>query len=152
MSSVEMVYGAFVDYFGDIKLKKLKTESGYDIYACKIKANLFLNRYIFVIVPFFRNNPLETTLNNLDWVSLQTRTSEDLHSVPEITPGGNKNALSDIINAVERTRDRTVYITTQLPIKISLMHEKKKNNELQYPDQCKLFKAVETFQCIVEIL
>lgn len=147
------VYGAFVDYFGDVQLKMYKKDAGYTIYGCKLKTSLFLNRYIFVIVPTVGLQPEDTSLNQLDWISFQTRTTEEFYRLPEINlTTGNKSSLSDVLDVLERTKTTSSYITPTLPIRIKLMHDPKKNNTLQYPDQCKLYQALETFRCVVEML
>ena len=149
----ETVYGAFIDYFGDLKLKVYKKEGGYTIYGCKLKSATYLNRYIFVVVPTLGLQPEETTLNSLDWVSFQTRSTEEFYRLPEIDGYiGKKASLSDVLNVLDRTKDRSIYVTSNLPVRVTLMHEPKKNNMLQYPDQCKFYQGLETYRCVVELL
>lgn len=152
MVSKETVYGAFVDYFGDIKLSLIKNENGWSIYGARVHSNLNETRYIFAITHGFRQN--EVTLNNLDWVSLQTRTSDENHNVPThtlyLTPQ-RKELLNDKLTVVNRTNEQTEYITN-LPIKVRLLHDPKKKNYLQYPDTTLMYNAIETYRCIIELL
>jgi len=150
----EQTYGAFVDYFGDIPLKKIKTVDGYTIYACKTLSGLVMNRYIYVIV---KQTPFEkeyTTLAKLDWKSIQTRSTEDHLIVPEVHYTVNeekKQMLNDKLNMIERKNDRTEY-RTSLPVEIILLHDAKKKNSLQYPDSCLFYQAIETYNCCVNLL
>ena len=161
MGSINDVYGAFIDYYGDISLKKIKSENGYDVYATRVSSGLSLFRYIFVISESNTHNSFTAldgelkTLNSLNWISFQTRTTDENYNVPTVTliPTTLRNQkLSDIIRAIERTENDTKYICDSLPIAISLIHDLKKKNVYQYPDACKLYQALETFNSVVEIL
>ena len=155
MTSKEDVYGAFVDYFGDITLRLIKNENGWGVYAARTHSGLNQNRYIFVIVSSQSVSGEQATLNNLDWVSLQTRTTDDVHPVPThhiYLDEQKKEALPDIITAVDRTADETIYVTDALPIKVRLLHDPKKKNHLQYPDKTRLYNAINTFRCVIDLL
>ena len=158
MASREDVYAAFVDYYGDIKLKVVKQEGGgqWTILAAKCQSYLNLNRYIFVVVPTRLVRAETMSLNELDWVSFQTRSIEESYpGVPTLQlhlTDERKKMLPERITVVDRDRDTTFYITDTLPIKIRLLHDPKKNNYLQYPDKAILFQALETFRCVVDLL
>lgn len=158
MTSKEVVYGAFVDFYGDISLNLIKNENGWAVYACRVHSGLgFMNRYIFAIVaaPPHITPSQSVTLNNLDWVSFQTRTTEEMYNVPThqlfLTPA-KKEVLSDKINAMERNRDSVFYVTPNLPIKVQLVKDYKRKSAEYYPDKALLYQALETFHCVVELL
>ena len=155
MASKEDVYGAFVDYYGDLKLRLIKVENGWSVYCCKAYSGLNQQRYIFVIVPQRLSPGEEATLDQLDWVSFQTRTTDEVHQVPThhlYLDDVRKKMMSDKITAVDRTKEETFYVTDSLPIKLRLLHDLKKNNYLQYPDRAFLYQALDTYRCIVELL
>jgi hypothetical protein len=155
MTSKDETYGAFVDYYGDLKMKLVKSESQWVVYGARVHSGLNINRYIFAIVPATSAMGVETSLENLDWVSLQTRSTMDTHNVPVhhlYLDDNRKKVLSDIITVVDRNNDATNYITANLPIKITLLHDKKKNNHLQYPDKAFLYQALESYNCVIEML
>ena len=155
MATKEDVYGAFVDYYGDIKLRLIKVESGWAFYCAKAYSGLNLNRYIFVIVPQRLALGEEATLEQLDWVSFQTRTTDDVHPVPThnlFLDENRKKMMPDKITSVDRTADETHYVTDSLPIKIRLIHDPKKNNYLQFPDQAFMYQALDTYRCVVDLL
>ena len=150
----DAVYGAFLDYFGDIKMGKIKVQDGFAIYATKVNSGLTENRYVFAVVPDNQYLTQESTLNSLNWVSLQTRSSDEHYKVPTVTIYINDNmkkALPDILQVVDRDREKTEYVVKTIPIKVTLMHNIKQNNSLQFPDQCKLYQALETYNCVVEL-
>ncbi len=156
MTTREDVYGAFVDYYGDIPLQKIKGDSGFVVYAYGVTSGLGYNRYIFVVVSQgVRQLPETTSLNRVDWASFQTRTTEEHYKVPSgalMLTDKRKEVLPDIINCIERTSDRTMYFTNELPVNITLVHDPKKNNTLQFPDQCKMYQALETYRCVVDLM
>lgn len=136
-------------------MKVIKSNDGWTVYCAKVQSGLNLNRYLFAIVPEKAYIGKESTLEQLDWVSFQTRSTEDAHDVPVYTfflDDKRKRMLSDMITVIDRTVECTNYVTTNLPIKISLIHDKKKNNTLQYPDKAFLYQALETYNCVIEIL
>lgn len=155
MVNIELVYGAFVDYYGDIEMRLIKNNPGWNVYAARAHSGLNQNRYLFAIVPAEKSPGPTTTLNQLDWISFQTRTSDDNHNVPVhhlYLDDRRKKVMSDKITAVNRTADKTDYVTDSLPISITLIHDPKKKNHLQYPDQAFLYQALDTYQCVVEML
>ena len=155
MTNKESVYGAIVDYFGDLKLKLIKDTDGWYIYCAKIASGLNEQRYIYAISYYTPYLQSEMNLNDLDWVNFQTRTSDEILDVPSYNFSLNetkKKMLSDKIKVLNRTENESIYITDNLPIKIKLLHSKKNNNQLQYPDQALLYQALNTFQCIIETL
>ncbi|KKL18564.1 hypothetical protein LCGC14_2474240 [marine sediment metagenome] len=155
MASKENVYGAFVEYYGDIALELIKNENSWAVYAAKAYSGLNQHRYIFVIVPSRMMRGQKTTLNQLDWVSFQTRTTDDVYQVPThhlYLDDKRKKMFSDKITAIERISEETHYITDSLPIKIRLLHDPKKKNHLQYPDQAFMYQALDTYRCVVDLL
>ena len=155
MAEKEHVYGAFVDYYGTLSLKLLRTDNDWAFYCAKIYSGLNQNRYIFVVIPANSAVSKEATLDQLDWVSFQTRTTDETHHVPThhlYLNDTRKKTFSDKITVVKRTQDETEYITQDLPIKVRLLHDPKKNNYLQYPDQALMYQALETYRCVVDLL
>lgn len=151
---IQTVYGAFVDYFGDIQFKRIKQDQGYDIYACKTRTGLLYIHYIYVIAQSRPHYKDYMTLNALDWDSLQTRKTEDVLSVPDNTyliDDKKKQALPDTLNIKDRQKEFSSYITP-LPISIKILHDPKRKTVYQYPDSMKLYQAIETYDCIIELL
>ena len=149
------LYNSFLNYFGNLQLKKIKCQDGYCIYAACNKTGLSVPRYLFAVVPQRLSNSDVAKLSELRWISLQTRTTNDIHSVPTFThllSETQKKALPDICKIINRTQHESLYSTDNLPVKIKLLHDSKKNNYLQYPDNCKLYQALETYNCVIDLL
>lgn len=155
MINKETVYGAFVDYYGDLTVQLIKNDNGWLVYAARINSGLNQYRYIFVIVHERQGRGSNTTLDQLDWICFQTRNTDELYHVPLhnlYLDNDKKEKLNDIINVLERTKDETIYVTDELPIKIKLLHDPRKKNHLQYPDTARLYQALETYNCVIELL
>jgi hypothetical protein len=148
------VYNLFLDYYGNILLSIVKTENNYDVYACKVVSYLNLQKYIFVIVRHTENNPEEANLEELRWVSFQTRSTDDFYNCPsyslELTPD-KKKIMSDELAFINRSVATTSY-ATGIPIKVTLLHDPKKKHMYQYPDKCPLYMALESYMCVIELL
>lgn len=155
MTDINNVYSLFIDYYGNLNMTQIKNNDGWSIYACKIKSGLNNNRYIFVILRSRLTRGINMYLNDMKWTSFQTRNTDENYNVPEYNLMLNeqkKKCLPDIITIIDRTKEKSNYVTTILPIKISLIHDMKKNNYLQYPDKVLLYQALETYNCVIEIL
>jgi hypothetical protein len=155
MTSKDNLYGGFVDYYGDITLSKIKESDGWTVYGAKIKSVTNLNRYIFAVVDSDLYRFPSYSLNDLDWVSFQTRMTDEVFNVPAydfLLDENKKKALKDKINIIERVDNTSIYVTPNLPIKIKLLHDPRKNNYLQYPDTALLYQALETYRCVIELL
>lgn len=151
----DRVYGAFIDFYGDIELGYIKTVDSWTVYGAQVYSGLNQYRYIFVIVPTHTAQGSKVTLDQLDWISFQTRTTNDLHQVPThqiFMDEKRQKTLSDQLTVINRTIDDTSYVTDGLPIKVRLMHDPKKNNYLQYPDKIKLYQALNTYRCVIDML
>lgn len=154
MTNREEIYGALLDYYGDIALKQIKNDAGWIVYGARVHSNLNENRYIFVVVQGGIGIPIETTLNQLDWVSFQTRTTSEAYDVPVhnlLLDDSRKKVLTDEIQVVDRNENETQYICN-LPCKIRLLHDPRKHNHLQYPDKALLYQALETYHCVIDLL
>jgi hypothetical protein len=144
------IHQSIINYYGDIQLKLIRTNSGYGVFCCKVKSDTFDNRYIYAIVKSSYPNNQILYLSQINWVSFQTRTSPDVISgIPEIThypSAESKKHLNFIITYFDRINLTTNYVCSDLPIKIQLLNNK------NYPDSCKLHQALETFQCVIQLL
>jgi len=147
------MYQLFVDYFGDLKLKKLRRDRGHIVYACNVSSGLSENRMIYVIVPVRLGRNDTANLSELEWVSFQTRISNEIWDVPKNTvmPSRQaKEALTILFDSIDRNSDQTIYVCPTHPLKMTLIHDPRKKNYLQYPDKVRLYQALETYRCVLE--
>lgn len=149
--SKNYVYEAFSRYFNNPELTKIKNVDKYSMYAIKIHAMLG-NAIRYLIIFIDRDvNPIgfKKPMGTCDWVSLQTRTLEDIHDVPtHFYKAEKKPPLDQVINVKNRDKDKSVYNAEKFPLEITLLHTRK-NHMYQYHPTGSIVSALETFQTII---
>ena len=146
------IYSAFTKYFQNPMMTKLKDMERFSMYYSRNTAILGSTfRYLIAVVPKNRV-PFGTNerLNNLNWVSLQTRTLEDKYNVQtySYTPTVSE-PLNQLINMVSQDEQMTIYSCSKMyKIEISLVHTRK-NNVFQYPPTGNICAALETYQTVI---
>jgi hypothetical protein len=146
------IYSVFAKYFENPMMTKLKDMDRFSMYYARNTAILGSTfRYLIAVVP--KNGvPFGTNerLNNLNWVSLQTRTLEDKYNVQtySYTPTISE-PLNQLINMVSQDEQMTIYSCSKMyKIEISLVHTRK-NNVFQYPPTGNICAALETYQTVI---
>ena len=95
------IYEAFTDYFNNPVLTKIKNVDKYTVYMARIHAMLG-NAYRYLVIFVERDvNMFGTTkkMDELTWISLQTRTLEDQHNLkPHTYQAAQKPPLNQKIN------------------------------------------------------
>jgi hypothetical protein len=145
------VYDAFVMYFKDPTLTKIKNVNNYTVYMTKIYSMLGNTyRYLILFVDRDVNNTgTEKSMNELEWVSLQTRTLEDQHDLkPHSYQVRRLPELSNKINIKTRSETESVYDVDGYNLTLTLLHTRK-NNTYQYQPTGTVISALETFQTII---
>lgn len=148
------VYEAFHAYFNNPVLTKIKNVNNYTVYMAKIHSmlgNAF--RYLILFVQRdYEIKGVKKRMNELDWVSLQTRTLEDQHDLESHSYTVRKTpALSKIIRVKDRNEQQSIYTADDYPITITLLHTRK-NNSYQYQPTGTIVSALETFQTIITFI
>ena len=149
--SKNIVYTAFVEYFNNPVLTKIKNVNDYTVYMAKIHALLGNSiRYLCIFIHRDVNNTgTEKRMDELDWVSLQTRTLEDQHNIKSHSYEARQtSALSKKINITNRNEEKSTYDCEEYPLLVTLLHTRK-NNVYQYQPVGTIISALETFQTII---
>jgi len=152
-----MSYELFVDYFGDLDLRRFKREGNYTIYACTVQSGLMETRVIYAVtLTRFAVREL-AKLSEIQWVSFQTRTTDEhLPTLPKnsVVPMKlAKEAMQKFLfHSVNRTELKTDYRSPDIPLEMSIMNDTKRKNFLQCPDRVNLAQALESYRCIVQAL
>ena len=148
------IYDLFTTYFKNPKMIKVKDTDLHTMYLCKLYC--LLSRECRFIIVFVDKNDLAMnsveTLENLKWVSLQTRTLPDseyssvdtVHGYQPVAQGG----LTAIINRTKIDDTASTYSCETLPIIITLLHTEKNTKEA-YQNKGNVINALETFQTII---
>lgn len=145
------LYNHFVKYFNNPILTKIKDIDGYSMYMAKTYC--LLSNHCRYIITFVKedNFPLKTekTLNNIDWISLQTRTLEDKHDLKSHTYNPYRyEPLMKFIKRIELNKNESVYVCEELGLNIFLLHVKN-DVQTEYQNQGNLIAALETYQTII---
>jgi len=142
------VYNMFTDYFRNPRMIKIKDVEQYSMYLTKIHTLLGIEfRYLiaFVYKDSVQVGGVET-LDNLSWVSFQTRTLSEEYNTPSHTYIPQRTpSLDKRIKLVRKTEKSYAYIVEELPILITMI-PKGKN---EYSATGSVIPALETFNTIV---
>lgn len=145
------VYEAFTDYFNNPTMVKIKNVKNFSMYMVKIYAMLGnAYRYLIVFIPSdFEPIGTKKSLQKCEWVSLQTRTLEDQHTIPPHNYQKNlRPPLNQQIKIHDRSMERSVYKAESFPLDITILHTRKKHLH-QYHPTGTIISALETFQTII---
>jgi len=150
--SKDSVYAAFVEYFEDPTMTKIKDVKNYSMYIAKMHCLLSTHhRYLIIFIPRDKK-PLgdRECLRYFNWVSLQTRTLEDNHNVqPQNYKPRRMKAFMQRINLVSKTGGNYIYNAEKFPIQITLLPSKKSEN-MEYQPKGTILTALETYQTLVK--
>lgn len=149
----EHIYDMFTDYFNNPDMLKVKNTDNLSMYMTKTYCLTSTTcRYIIAFVPMnnYEIGSFEN-LNNLKWVSLQTRTLED--KFPGVTrPHGyvpeEKGPLMSKIHRTKIDKEASTYQCADYPLIITLLHDNKKNSD-SYQNSGNIIIALESWNTIV---
>ena len=144
-------YNIFVSYFKDPIMTKIKNVDNCSMYITRIHTmvgNTY--RYLIVLVKLDdKQNGFEKLMSECYWLSLQTRTLDDIHNLkPYIYYPKRLPALLVDINIKTRDEEQSIYTCDVYSIMLILLHTKK-NFKFQYQDKGTILNALETYQTII---
>lgn len=148
------IYKSFIEYTGNLMMTKNKLMGDYCAYVATIKSGLaYGSRIVVVVVPddgmqLGSIRPLHT----LHWLNLQTRfTTKEIHIRESIMPESKNNLMNAMVQRVFRDDIKTEYIVDGYPnLKITLF--KKKDSIQDWSEKNKLYVALSTFCCSVDVI
>ena len=149
----ESVYELITAYFENPLATKIKDIDQYSMYMTKIQAQLGIEFRYIVIFVYKDNNQVGILekLNNLKWISIQTRTLSDDHSLPLHTYIPKRIPRLDQRIALSRKTDRSYeYKVENLPITVTLLFKQGKNTD--YNTSGTVVTALETYQTIINFV
>jgi hypothetical protein len=150
--SRELVYNLLVSYFENPLMTKIKDVAQYSMYLTKIQAMLGIEfRYLIVFVLKNKEAVNSTSrLDNLKWISLQTRTLTDDHNISQHSYIPRRIPELDQRIVLENKSERQyLYKVEKLPILITLLP---KTKSIDYNSTGTVTTALETYQTIVNFL
>jgi hypothetical protein len=147
----------FVEYFGDVLMTKLDYKNQYSFFYARIDNLMAKNNQFLVVITTNDYTPLSETrrLSELQWISFQTRTLDELPNKQMIKAEKIKQAtsglLTDKISLTSILNDRQEYTVTDpdsnLPIDIQLLYVPPKIKS--YAHSGTVRSALDTYQCII---
>lgn len=150
--NTEEMYKAFANYFNNPKMVKIKDVNKYSMYMCKTYCLLSNEcRYIIVFVQEdFMPTQSQEYLEALKWESLQTRTLPDRHQLSSHGYQPKRMGLLNVgITRKEIKPECSIYTCEELPITVTLLHEKNGPND--YKQKGNVISALETYNTIITI-
>jgi hypothetical protein len=147
----QTIYDIFLKYYNYPSFTKIKDENNFSMYAIKIYCLLSKEcRYVIIFTAIDNNEIGEMEdMQNLKWVSLQTRTlPPTIEANTHVYEPRQEGKIMEIINRFNTTKEASFYKCDTLPIKVTLLHTKKKD-QYSYQDKGRLISALETWETII---
>jgi len=147
----ESIYKHMVEYFNHPVLHKIKDVETFSVYMAKLYCLLSNEcRYIVVFVEKDVNPPgSQKQLDNMFWVSFQTRTMADNHDIP---PHSYEPRMYEPLNVLLKRTEvlpgNSIYDCDKYSISVTLLHEDETITN-SYQDIGTIVGALETFQTII---
>lgn len=140
-------------YFGKIVFVKVDKREDHSIYVAALSSSFQdgKKQYALAFVPVHLAIVNQGYLSDLSWVNLQTRTMTNGYRIKpqrwEIPKGLN----NPMFTAVERTEQKTKYLSDAFHLEMVLIHDPKKKSKLQYHSHMNLLAALTTFKCVISL-
>jgi hypothetical protein len=163
----EKIYNEFNKIYGYLKFTKIRNEQvnnrWISIYYAHLDCMLCMEqRFIILISPIDNITNGETnTIDNIRWISFQTRTFIDINlsfklkkqTQPMLTTDDILNEEFDIMERKMKGDkiDKSIYIAKKLPLKLELLHRGKNPSINDYADRITLISSLETYNCILNM-
>ncbi len=150
-TNLDEMYDSFAKFFSNPVMTKIKDVEQYTMYMTKTYCLLSTEyRYIIVLVPQDVNIVgYNQNLQDLRWVSLQTRSLSQNHNLPQHYYIAKRGSILDSEIYRIKIEDRaSTYKCDKFPITITLLHTKSIND---YQDRGIIITALETYQTIIVI-
>jgi len=139
--------------FSTLTFTKVNIKDNIVIYAAKISDQLAggIGRYVVLCVPYTHSQiPDRVTINQVPWVSLQTRTLIKGYKLDK--QKWLSNVEHDLLfPCTHRTQTHSIYSRPNFPYIIKLLHNPKRQTIYQYGNNLYLSSILNTFQCVIEL-
>jgi len=145
------MYKEFDKYFNHPTMVKIKNVNKHSMYMTKTVCLLSNEcRYIIAFLPL-DEFPIggKERMNNLRWMSLQTRTLPDKHDLPSHGYQHKRDgALKATITRTCVTPEASTYKCETFPLIVTLLHKK---SDYDYQSTGNIISAIETYSTIITL-
>lgn len=144
------IFDFFTYYFDNPEMGRIKDVDGYALFGCKIKSMLKKDqKYVFVLIRLNKVQGISSArLKDLEWDVLQTRTLEEIYSVPLHSYSVKQDESVNSAISILKKEDRQ-YLYTNAVYKIIVTLIFSKNQTRPFGDRGTLGMALESFNCII---
>ena len=141
----------FTEYFDNPVMTKIKNENNYSMYMCKTYCLTALSCRYIIVFTLINKVPINTQvhLDELKWVSFQTRTLESKIDLP--SHGYIKELKGPLLEKIQRVKispEASTYNCQNFPLIVTLLHTKQKTAEA-YQDKGNIILALEGWETII---
>tara|TARA_Y100000592_G_C5447414_1_gene306782 strand:+ start:430 stop:876 length:447 start_codon:yes stop_codon:yes gene_type:complete len=146
------IHSLISTYFNNPIMTKLKDEDNQSFYFSKVHCQL-LNSYRYIIaITVQDNNPLgkRSYLENIPWISFQTRSLKTKYNIPSISY--HSDVLDKYnIRILDRKSNYSTY-TSEDFTNIQIYVLVTSSNMYEYPEHATISNALEKYQTLINIL
>ena len=136
------------DSYGYLTFYRVKMTDEAGIYAARIETLLGKDeRFVMAVVPHHMAIKPHARLNELHWVSFQTRSLPTTYDIPK-QPQFNADFPSIKLQVKERSEGKTRYYSP-FPVEIELLHNLRRKTAYQFNDVITLSFALKTWDCLI---
>jgi hypothetical protein len=141
-------------YFGKIIFVKTDRREEHTVYVAALSSAFQDGRkqYALAFVPIHLAIISQGYLSDLHWVNLQTRTLTNGYKMPPQRWEIPKSLDNPMFTVVERSENKTKYLSDQYPLEMVLIHDPKKKTKYQYHSHMNMLAALTTFKCVISLL
>lgn len=147
------IYNFFSYYFDNPQMRRIREVNGMVLFGCRIPTHMTVNsKYIIATIESSRAPRGDmVTLDQIDWVSLQTRILEDKYQVPvhKYTDKTDNQSMAPI-KVFEKSDSMFKYSCESMPgLVIALLFSKSQTRV--YADSGNLKTAIETYNTVFTV-
>lgn len=143
-------------YFGKIVFQKVDLREDHAIYVAALSSSYQdgKKQYAMAFVPNHLAVLSRAYLSDLSWVNLQTRTmtTANGYKMPPQRWEIPKGLPTPMFTIIDRTENKSSYLSDELPLEMILIHDPKKKSKYQYHSHMNLLAALVTFKCVISLL
>ena len=139
-------------HFKNLLFSIVEERDGYAIYGAGIQSQLAgKKRYVLLFVKSQFATKRQAHIHELPYENLQTRElaySYNLRPQPFVL---SQKASDPLFEYTQRTKEKTVYRSTGIPLQIELLHNPKKTTMCQYNNKITLSAAIGMFNTVINV-
>ena len=140
------------DHFGYLTFYRVKITDEAGVYAARIETLLGKDeRFVMAVVPFHMAIKPQAKINELHWVSFQTRSLPTTYNIQKQPLLFATNFPEIKFQVKQRDETKTQYYCP-FPVVVELLHNTRRKTAYQFNDVITLGFALNTWNCLINRL